>query len=124
MGDEHQRNMYIDSDGEPGFVDWMCRMDGWPLSFAFFITTTLDMLDRRKWEKPLLSHYLHQLSKYGVRVPGFEDAWFGYRCGACFPYLVWSNNRGSWQPETTNAGCTVRAAAAVIDLDSFGAMGV
>ena len=123
-GDEHLRNFYIDSAGQPGFLDWCGRIEGWPVSIGYFMVNCLDALDRREWERPLLAHYLNRLRAYGVEAPGFEDAWFGYRCGAMFPLLVWAHNRGAWQPETTNAACTVRAAAAVIDLNSFEALGV
>jgi hypothetical protein len=124
MGDEHLRNMYISGAGRPGFVDWACRIEGWPQSLGTFMVNVLDPIDRRKWERPLLSHYLSRLSAHGAKAPNFEDAWFGYRCGAVFPLLVWANNRGAWQPETTKAGCTVRSVIAAMDLDTFAAIGV
>jgi hypothetical protein len=123
-GDEHLRNMYIDKDGQPGFLDWCARIDGWPVSIGYFMVNSLDPLDRREWEKPLLSYYINRLGAYGAHAPGFEEAWFAYRCAAVFPLIVWANNRGAWQPATTNSGCTVRAAWAVADLDSFTALGV
>jgi hypothetical protein len=123
-GDEHLRNLYIDANGGPGFLDWCSRIEGWPLTVGYFLVNCLDALDRRQWEKPLLAHYLHRLEVYGARAPGFEDAFFGYRCGAMFALLVWANNRAAWQPMATNSACTVRAAAAIVDLDSFSALGV
>jgi hypothetical protein len=124
MGDEHLRNLYITPDGVPGYVDWASRVEGWPLSVGYFMVNCLDPVDRRKWERPLLAHYLTRLRAYGASAPGFEDAWFGYRCAALFPFLAWVNNRAAWQPAKTNAGCTVRAATAVLDLDSYEAVGV
>lgn len=123
-GDEHLRNLYLDADGTPGLLDWCARVEGWPVSIGYFVVNTLDPLDRREWEKPLLAHYRDRLAVYGVRPPSEDTVWFGYRCGAVFALLVWANNRGAWQPEVTNSACTVRAAAAVVDLDSFGALGV
>ena len=123
-GDEHLRNLYLSADGSPGFLDWCARREGWPLSLGYFLVNCLDPLDRREWERPLLAHYLSRLQVHGATPPGLEDAWFGYRCGAMFAFLVWANNRAAWQPADTNAACTVRAATAVMDLGSFAALGV
>jgi aminoglycoside/choline kinase family phosphotransferase len=51
-GDEHLGNLYLQSDGSPGFLDWYGRVEHWALSYTYFLCNTLDALDRRNWERP------------------------------------------------------------------------
>ena len=124
-GDEHLGNLYVTADGRPGVIDWVARPEHWPIGIVYFLLCSLDVLDRRKWDRALVSHYVTRLRAYGVSdAPSFDDAWFLYRCATFYPVVTWLNNSGIWQPEAVNTANTVRAAIAAMDHDAFGLLGV
>jgi Ser/Thr protein kinase RdoA (MazF antagonist) len=123
-GDEHLGNLYLDSDGNAGFIDWCARREPWVIGFTYFLISTLDALDRRRWEEPLLQYYLSRLAHHGAQPPSFAEAWLLHRCTTLYPMLTWFNNSAKWQPESVNTRNCMRAALAVIDhnvLDLLGA---
>jgi hypothetical protein len=124
-GDEHLGNLYVTADGTPGVIDWFARPEHWPIGIAYFMVCALDAIDRRNWERALISHYVTRLGAYGVsHPPALEDAWFLYRVASFYPLMTWLNNSAVWQPEAVNTANTVRAAIAVMDHDVFGLLGV
>lgn len=123
-GDEHLGNLYLDADGKPGFIDWCARREPWVIGFTYFLMSTVDPLDRRHWERPLLQHYLQRLVRHGAAAPSFDEAWYLHRCATLFPMLTWLNNSAKWQPEAINTRNTLRAALAVIDHDVLNLLGV
>lgn len=124
-GDEHLGNLYVGADGTPGLIDWVARPEHWPIGMSYFLLCALDIIDRRRWERALISHYLTRLAAYGAKdVPSFEDAWFLYRCTSFYPVVTWLNNSAVWQPEAINTANAVRASTAAIDHDAFGLLGV
>ena len=124
-GDEHLGNLYVTADGTPGVIDWVARPEHWPLGISYFMLCALDIADRRRWERPLLSHYVTRLKFYGAaNVPSLEDAWFLYRCATFYPVVTWLNNSAVWQPEAINVANAVRAGIAALDHDAFGLLGV
>lgn len=123
-GDEHLGNLYLDAEGKPGFIDWCSRREPWVIGFTYFLISTLDPLDRRQWERPLLQQYLNCLNNYGAQAPCFEEAWYFHRCTTLFPFLTWFNNSAKWQPEALNTRNCMRAALAVLDHDVFTLLGV
>jgi hypothetical protein len=123
-GDEHLGNLGIEADGTPIFYDFLARGEPWPLGLVRFLIPTLDILDRRAWERSLLAGYLDDLRAFGAPAPGFEEAWLGYRAAAICTLMIWLNNSSTWQPEATNTANAARAAAAVLDHDSFGLLGL
>lgn len=122
-GDEHLGNLYLDAEGRPGFIDWCSRREPWATSFAYFLATAVDPLDRRQWERPLLRRYLDGLARHGAPAPGFDEAWLFYRGSLLFPFLVWISNSAKWQPESLNARNCMRAAFALLDHDVPGVLG-
>jgi hypothetical protein len=122
-GDEHPGNLYVDGNGVPGFLDWCIRPEPWPIAVGYFLSTALDSLDRRNWERALLSHYLDALSRYGARVPTFDEAWLAYKCSLLYPTLVWINNSSQWQSEAINTACAARAGTAMIDHETLSILG-
>jgi hypothetical protein len=114
-GDEHLGNLYLDGQGRAGFIDWCARREPWVIGFTYFLLSTLDALDRRAWERPLLQRYLDGLRAHGAHAPSFEQAWYLYRCSTLYPLLTWINNSAKWQPEAVNTRNAQRAAWAVID---------
>lgn len=123
-GDEHLGNLAVEPDGTPIFYDMLARGEPWPLGIVRFLIPTLDILDRRAWEKSLLAGYLADLASFGADVPSFEEAWLAYRASAICTLMIWLNNSSTWQPEATNTANAARAAAAVLDHDSFGLLGL
>lgn len=123
-GDEHLGNLYLDRDGHAGFIDWCARREPWVIGFTYFLLSTLDALDRRAWERPLLQRYLAGLQAHGAQAPSFDEAWHLYRCATLFPLLTWVNNSAKWQPEAVNTRNALRAAWAVIDHGALDLLGV
>ncbi|WP_068088747.1 hypothetical protein [Novosphingobium rosa] len=123
-GDEHLGNLGMEPDGTPIFYDFLARAEPWPLGLVRFLIPTLDILDRRAWERSLLAGYLEDLRSFGAPAPSFEEAWLGYRAAAICPLMIWLNNSSSWQPEATNTANAARAAAAVMDHESFALLGL
>jgi len=123
-GDEHLGNLYVTADGAPGVIDWVARPEHWPIGIAYFLVCALDIVDRRRWDRALLSHYVTRLKAHGARdVPSLEDAWFMYRCATFYPVVTWLNNSSVWQPEAINTANAVRASVAALDHDAFGLLG-
>ena len=115
-GDEHLGNLFVTATGEPGVIDWVARPEHWPIGVAYFLCCALDPEDRRRWEQPLLAHYLSALGDWGVaNPPSFEEAWLLYRCATLYPVITWLNNSAVWQPEAINTVNAVRAAIAALD---------
>jgi hypothetical protein len=124
-GDEHLGNLYLTANGTPGVIDWVARPEHWPISIAYFMACALDIMDRRQWDRALISHYLTRLQTHGAtNVPSFDDAWFLYRCATFYPVVTWLNNSATWQPEAINTANTVRAATAAIDHNAFTLLGI
>jgi len=123
-GDEHLGNLAIEANGAPIFYDMLARGEAWPLGLARFLIPTLDSLDRRAWEKSLLAGYLADLARYGAPVPTFEEGWLAYRASGICTLMIWLNNSSTWQPEATNTANAARAAAAVLEHDAFGLLGL
>lgn len=120
-GDEHLGNLYVQADGTPGVIDWVARPEHWPIGISYFLLCALDMADRPRWERALLSHYVTRLTAYGARdVPSLEEAWFLYRCATFYPVVTWLNNSGVWQPEAIATANAVRAASAALQHDVLG----
>jgi hypothetical protein len=118
-GDTHLGNLYLCPDGAPGFLDAQPRAAPWVKDFAYHMIAALDVEDRRAWEKPLLARYLRRLAEAGAPAPGFEEAWFDYRCEAVYGLFIFMINESAFQREETNTAFAARFGAAVIDHDSF-----
>jgi hypothetical protein len=124
-GDEHLGNLYVTADGTPGVIDWVARPERWPIGIAYFLLCSLDVADRRRWERELLAHYVERLHAHGAtQVPSVEEAWLLYRCASFFPVVTWLNNSGTWQPEAVNTANAVRAGTAALDHDVYDLLGV
>lgn len=123
-GDEHLGNLYLEGDGTPGCFDPFARPDSWVVGYTYFAVVTLDSVDRRQWERPLLQHYLQCLTRRGIAAPGFDEAWYAYRCASLLPLMVWIHNSSQWQPEWANTSNAMRAGLAVLDHDAFGLLGL
>lgn len=68
--DVHLGNWYVTREGRMGLCDWQCLSIGlWARDFAYAVTTSLTIADRRNWERELLTLYLDRLAaKTGTRI--------------------------------------------------------
>ena len=119
-GDAHLGNLYLTAEGGAGFFDAQPRRAPWVKDFAYQMVAALDIEDRRKWEKPLLARYLRKLQEAGVDgVPGFEEAWYDYRCEIAYGLFIFMINEGHFQREEINTANTARFGMAAIDHGTF-----
>ncbi len=123
-GDMHLGNLYVDADGTPGFLDSQPRLGAWSIDVSYFLIAGLDLVDRRRWEGALLQHYLTCLAAEGVTPPSFDEAWAAYRRDVVWGLLIWMLNGSHFQTEANNTAAATRFAMAMIDHDTFGALGV
>jgi hypothetical protein len=116
-GDAHIGNAYLEPDGRVGFVDWQTVALGpWVHDVNYFLVSALDVPDRRAHERDLLGHYLKALAAFGVCAPGLDEAWSGFLCWLCNPDV--------WQPAEVNTATYARFGTAMIDHDTYAALGV
>jgi Phosphotransferase enzyme family len=118
--DPHLGNWYLDRDGQPGLLDWQSVRKGpWAHDFNYCVVSSVDMLDRRAWERDLLCHYLEALQSRGVSPPAFDDAWVAYRQQSVYGLYYWLVNPVEFQVEVNNCSVASRFAFAAIDHDTF-----
>lgn len=123
-GDTHPGNLYVDADGTPGFFDPYPVRAPWPYEVAYHLVMSLDVGDRREWERPLLGAYLAALGDCGVRdVPSFDDAWARYRRNVGLGLLISLVNDSAFQVDSVNALYVTRFADAALTLATFEALG-
>lgn len=78
-GDAHIANTFLTADGDPGFLDWQIIMISSCFhDVAYFVTSTLNVSDRRQNEESILSHYLDALHASGGPRFAREDVWEEY----------------------------------------------
>jgi aminoglycoside phosphotransferase (APT) family kinase protein len=119
-GDPHIGNTFI-APGGPGLLDWQLICEGPALDdVVYFMTTSLDVEDRRKNERNLVTHYLAELSAHGIDSPSFDDAWLDYRKYAIHAW-AWIMVPEEQQRQAVCDAISRRGAAAVTDLDTVGA---
>jgi Ecdysteroid kinase-like family len=125
-GDTHIGNVYLEPDGNVGFLDWQIACTGlWVHDFAYFVITALDWPDRRRGERDLLDHYLKALRKYGASsVPDFADAWDLYRKSVVYGLVSWLGCTDDLQPAEINTASLARHGAAMVDLGTYEALGI
>ena len=123
-GDAHLGNMFFERDGRPGFLDWQGWQEGpYMHDVAYSIIGNLAVADRRGAERDLLAGYLEALKANGVaNPPSREEAWEAYRCHAMHGFM-WAFTPVEMQPEEIVTAEGDRFGAAVVDLDTFGALG-
>lgn len=124
-GDAHLGNMFFEHDGRPGYLDWQAWQEGpYMHDVAYSIIGNLKVEDRRANDRDLLAGYLAALKRNGIEnPPSLDDAWEAYRRHAMHGFM-WPFTPEEMQPEeivTAEGDCF---GAAVMDLDTFGALGV
>ena len=124
-GDPHIGNLYFRPNGTPGLLDWQVFSRGiWATDIAYFLTGALDTEVRRGHEHELLRHYLAELAARGGPAIGFDEAWTAYRQRMFHGFMNILTPPDGSQTEEYDATMSGRFAAAIYDLDSFGALGL
>jgi aminoglycoside/choline kinase family phosphotransferase len=124
-GDAHVGNAYVERDGTVGFVDWQAAAAGhWAHDVNYFIISALDVPDRQAHERDLLSHFLKALAAHGVTAPSPAEAWEDYRIATVYGFLAWLCNPDIWQPADVNTATYARFGMAMLDHQTYAALGV
>jgi len=114
-GDTHPGNLFIYPDGTPGFFDSLPGRAPAMKEIAYHVTGALDIADRRRWEGPLLQHYLDELRHHGVDAPGYDEAMRQYGAFLLDGHIIFMVNESFYQPEAVNTAYTARFSAAMLD---------
>ncbi len=118
-GDMHLHNQYEEPDGTPGYFDMMPRREPPWFELCYAITCDLDPVDRRKWERALVGHYVGELARHGVRQD-FDLAMYYYALMLHQGHVWFIVNDPVWQPVKFNTANNSRFQAAMIDNDTKG----
>lgn len=121
-GDTHLGNTYLLPDGGCGLLDFQLTMQGcFTRDLTYYVTTALDIDDRRQHEGELIRFYLEELKSRGVTdAPDFDTTWLLHRQSALWGLVV-----GWMVCPTKNYGRDIteanlrRLIAAVGDLESM-----
>ncbi|WP_293681596.1 phosphotransferase [uncultured Phenylobacterium sp.] len=125
--DVHLGNWYVTGTGGMGLCDWQCVNHGvWARDFAYAVSSTLTIQDRRAWERALLERYLGRLRACGQSI-GLTDAWRLYRRQLPAALLMWTPTLchspllPDMQPEATSIELIRRMTTAMSDLKALDA---
>jgi hypothetical protein len=121
-GDTHPGNTYLDRSGAPGFFDPVSHRGPGVAEVVYNMIAALDVPDRRRWEGPLIQHYLDELKGQGVAAPGFDETMTHVAAFLPCGYLIWVTNETFMQSEAVNTAYTSRFSAAMLDHDSLGVL--
>jgi aminoglycoside phosphotransferase (APT) family kinase protein len=122
-GDAHAGNVYRDTGGALGLVDWQILQKGsWAMDVAYHLAAVLPPEVRRASERQLLADYCARLTVHGGPEIGADEAWRSYRIAMIYGYYLWSITR-KVEPEIIDT-FVHRLGTAVHDLESFELLGV
>lgn len=116
-GDIHLGNLYIDSDGSPGFFDMLASRGPGMLEVSYHISASMDLADRRHSEAALVQHYLDELRRAGADAPDFNEAMRQYAIFLLYGHFIWMTTDPYKQPESVNTANEARVTVAMIDHD-------
>jgi hypothetical protein len=120
-GDAHVGNTFCLPDGRRGYLDFQLAARGFCMhDVSYTIVTSLDVCDRRRYERGLIDYYRNRLVELGVvNAPSAEKLFDEYRRAMawCF-YIGWltspTENYG-WEITVANH---IRISTAYHDLES------
>jgi hypothetical protein len=114
-GDTHLGNLYVESDGTPGFFDPQVARAPWQFEVTYHLVAALDVLDRRRHERELLRHYLDALRRHDIAAPTEDEAWAAYRRELVYGLFIFLINETRFQSEAVNTAYAARFGAAALD---------
>ncbi|WP_368834418.1 aminoglycoside phosphotransferase family protein [Mycobacterium intracellulare] len=128
-GDAHLGNWYVTASGELGLCDWQCVSVGhWSRDLAYALASTLNVGQRRAWERDLIETYLNQLQEEGGAANvDFDTAWQLYRRQVLGALVMWTPTyrpppmMPDMQPTEVTEEMLRRISSAVDDLQSLSA---
>jgi hypothetical protein len=89
-GDAHPGNLFFDSDGRPGFLDWQRLMQcDWAHDVNYLLVSSMAIEPCAARERDLLEHYLLAREAQGVPAMDREKAWRSYRQHSMYG-LIWN----------------------------------
>jgi thiamine kinase-like enzyme len=126
--DVHLGNWYIAGNGDLGLTDWQCVSIGhWSRDFAYALSTTLGIEDRRAWFDDLLRLYLDRMAEYGAPRVSFDDAMLNVRQQLMTSLAYWTitlcpaPGMPDMQPPAITYELVKRISTAMDDMDALDA---
>ena len=119
-GDTHLGNLYIDTDGEPGFLDSLPHLAPAMYEISYHVTGALDVPVRRAHERALVEHYRQELVRCGVDAPSLDEFMHQFGVFLANGYAIFLVNASEFQPEAINTAYTARFSSAMLDHDTIG----
>lgn len=119
-GDTHLGNLYVDTDGEPGFFDSLPHLAPAMYEISYHVTGALDVPVRRRHERQLVAHYREELIRCGVDAPSLDEFMHQFGCFLANGYAIFLVNASEFQPEAINTAYTARFSSAMLDHDTMG----
>ena len=123
-GDAHLGNLFFDGE-QVGFLDWQVAQPGQGLrDVTYFLTNSLAIPTRRAHGEDLIRVYLAALAEAGGPPVPFSVAWEQHRLHALYTWIscIVTAAAATLQSESVVRAGLERSSAAVIDLDSLGAL--
>ena len=90
------------------------------LEVSYYISASIDLADRRRWEGALVRHYLNELAHHGVAVPAFDEAMREYAIFLIYGHFVWLATESEHQSEEVKTANAARVGQAMLDCDTIG----
>jgi Phosphotransferase enzyme family len=123
-GDAHLGNLFFDGP-EVGFLDWQVAQPGQGLrDVTYFLTNSLSVETRRAHGEELIRVYLAALAEAGAPPVPFSLAWEQHRLHALYTWIacIVTAAAATLQQESVVRAGLERSSAAVLELDSLGAL--
>jgi Ser/Thr protein kinase RdoA (MazF antagonist) len=123
-GDAHAGNLFFDG-AEVGFLDWQVAQQGQGMrDVTYFLANSLAVETRRAHGEALIRVYLSALAEAGGPALPFSAAWEQHRLHALYAWIstIVTAAAVTLQREPIVRAGLERAGAAVMDLDSLGAL--
>jgi hypothetical protein len=123
-GDAHLGNLFFDGE-QVGFLDWQVAQPGQGLrDVSYFLTNSVAVPTRRAHGEELIRVYLAALAEAGGPLVPFSVAWEQHRLHALYTWIscIVTAAAATFQSESVVRAGLERSSAAVMDLDSLGAL--
>jgi Phosphotransferase enzyme family len=90
-GDVHLKNWYQCRDGRIGLGDWGVTHRGhWSRDLIYTMATSLEIADRRDWERELIAYYLDRLAAEGGPRVALDEALHAIRLALPTAFAFWT----------------------------------